>query len=303
MRQIRFPSDLNAILCFARVVEHGGYTAAARAMQIPKQAVSRRVAQLEDDLGVRLLERSTRRVRVTEVGARFYEQARRMLDALDEGTRELQASLDHPRGWLRITAPATFAEAYMSDVFREFMERWPEVRLEAVLTQKTESLLAKRFDLAIRLGAQPDSTLVGRAFAAVPMACVAAPGYLQKNGVPKDPRALANHDCLVYAPVQRDITWAFSRSGRPLTVRPRARLLAGSMEVIARAASAGLGITVLPEFVVADALADGRLEPVLEDHHPPPVPVRAVYLSRKGLSVNARAFLDLLAERWDPTPW
>ena len=272
-------------------------------MQLPKQAISRRVAQLEEDLGARLLERSTRRVRVTEVGSRFYAHARRMLEALDDGTRELGASLEHPRGWLRLTAPAAFAEAYMGEIFRGLLVRWPEVRLEAVLTQKTESLLAKRFDLAIRLGTQSDSSLVGRSFGAVPMVCVAAPAYLERHGRPQDPRALGNHDCLVYAPVQRDITWQFTHRGRRLSVRPRARVQAGSMRVIADAAEDGLGITVLPQFTVVDALDRGRLQPVLEDHRPPAVSVRAVYLSRKGLSVNGRAFLDLLTEHWTPPPW
>lgn len=288
-------NQLEDMQIFAATVEAGSFTAAAERLGLSKQFVSRRVMALEERLGVRLLNRSTRRLSVTELGREFFERVGRILEDVADAEQAMCRDHASPRGTLRIAAPVSFGTLHLSPRLPALLARYPELRLEIDLNDRYVDLLAEGYDMAIRIGALRDSSLVARALAPVRMLACASPGYLAARGTPASPAELAHHDCLPYGH-SRGVEWQFQQDGKPLGIAIAGRLRANNGELARDAAIAGLGIALLPEFMLSEALEEGRLLPLLEAYAPPPSAVHAVYPRHRQSSVAIRACVDFLKE-------
>jgi DNA-binding transcriptional LysR family regulator len=295
---------LGDMAAFVRVVEARTFTQAAERLGWSKSVVSRRIAELEERLDVRLLNRSTRRLSLTEAGQAFYERCARILADVDETEQAVSSLHAAPRGLLRVNAPMTFGMLHLAPAISAFLERYPEMEIDLALNDRFVDLIDEGFDLALRIGDLPDSSLVARKLAPCRRVICAGPDYLSRRGEPRDPAALAGYDALLYSNLANAETWRLTdRAGREHTVRVKSRLRVNNGDVLREAAAAGLGLALLPTFIVADAIADGRLKPVLCDYRPPPTAVHAVYPHNRHLSTKVRAFVDFLAERFGPPPY
>lgn len=291
-------ADLNDVLAFTRVVDSGSFTAAATRLGWPKSSVSHRVARLERTLGARLLERSTRRLRLTDVGARYHEHARRVLEELEQASATVARFRSEPQGRLRITASVVLGQALLPPLVAEFAARYPEVQLFVDLSNRRVDLLEEGFDLAIRSGVLPDSSLVARTLGRAAARLYAAPAYLRKRGRPRRPDELDTHVLIDNAPSAPTDRWTLSHDdGRQAIVQARFRLVGSDPTLLREVAALGDGIVSLPDFVAAPALAERRLVPVLSSWATRRVDVHAVFPSHKSLSPALRAFVDLAVQR------
>ncbi len=294
-------TDLNDVLAFTRVADSGSFTAAATRLGWPKSSVSHRVTRLEAALGVRLLERNTRRLRLTEVGARYHEHARRVLQELEQASATVARFLVQPQGWLRITASVVLGQELLPSLLAEFASDYPEVQLFVDLNNRRVDLLEEGFDVAIRSGELPDSSLVARKLGQAAARLYAAPSYLRRHGKPRTPDELNAHvllDNAASAPTER---WSLSHEdGRQAVVSARFRVVGNDPTLLREIAARSEGIVSLPDFIAAPALAQRRLEPVLAAWATRRVEVHAVFPSHKSLSPAVRAFVDLAALRLGP---
>jgi DNA-binding transcriptional LysR family regulator len=301
--------DLNALQVFSAVVDAQGFRGAARALGLPKSTVSRKLADLEAHLGLRLLQRTTRKVALTDAGEAFYRQCAPALAALVEAQRALVETQAAPRGQLRISAPQSFAELFLGPVLDQYYRQCPEVRVTLDLTDRYVDLITEGFDLAIRAGELPDSSLVARsvggpeAQASGRMRCYASPAYLAAHGTPRAPRELTGHDCLFYGSSERASKWSFLVRRRRLVLPVKARIACNSFFILLDAAVAGHGIARMPSFFAAEAESKGKLVAILDDYAVPPAAIHAVYPSSRNVAPRVRAFLDLLTEHFAAGPW
>jgi DNA-binding transcriptional LysR family regulator len=282
---------------FAETVDAQSFTAAADRMGLSKQFVSKRVAALEKRLGARLLVRSTRQLRVTDLGLAYHERAQRILEEVDAAEQLIASQTAAPRGLLRLSAPMTFATLHLGPVIPAFMQRHPEVVVELELNDRTVDLIGEGYDMPVRIGRLAVSSLVARRIAAEQLITCASPGYLRRHGAPSAPGDLASHACLTYGHARRG-EWTFRVEGRVRKVSVSGPMRANNGEMLRDAAVAGLGIVSLPDFIVAAALADGRLVPVLDACRPEGFNVYAVSPQHRQSSLLVRAFSDFLAERF-----
>jgi DNA-binding transcriptional LysR family regulator len=285
---------------FAETVDAQSFTAAADRMGLSKQFVSKRVAALEKRLGARLLVRSTRQLRVTDLGLAYHERAQRILEEVDAAEQLIASQTAAPRGLLRLSAPMTFATLHLGSVIPAFMQRHPEVVVELELNDRRVDLIGEGYDMAVRIGTLADSSLVARRIATVQVITCASPDYLHRHGTPSAPGDLASHACLTYGHARRG-EWTFRVEGRVRKVSVSGPMRANNGEMLRDAAVAGLGIVSLPDFIVAAALADGRLVPVLDACRPEAFNVYAVCPQHRQSSLLVRAFSDFLAERFSAT--
>lgn len=291
-------TDLNDIVIFARVVQAGSFTAAARLLELPKSTVSRKVSALETRLGTRLLQRTTRSIALTEAGRTYHEHCLRILAEVEASERAMRSYQDEPRGLLRVTAPLRMR--FLGGVFAELLRKYPELRVELVCTDRTLSLVDEGFDMAIRAGALEDSSLIARKLGQVEQVVVASPAYLQRHGEPEHPRALRRHEGLLFGSGGKPSPWVLRRDGEggeDVQVSPQARLVTNEFEVIREAAVAGHGVAVLADVAVAEDLEAGKLRRVLEGWRPPGVPLQAVYPSAQHLAPKVAALVGLMMER------
>jgi DNA-binding transcriptional LysR family regulator len=292
-------ADLNSVRVFAQVVESKTFRAAARALGMPKSTVSFRVAQLEDQLGERLLERTTRSLRLTDAGAAYHRRALAALEALEDAERVLSDQKSQLSGRLRVTATVEGGQFLLAPLFAEYARRYPLVELDVFLADRHVDLIEEGVDLAIRGGSLPDSSFVARRLS-VPHALrvYASPSYLKARGTPRKPRDLEAHDCLVMTGQSQPTRWPFSVAGKPVTVAVRPRAQANSFVVIRELASAGLGIARLPEKIAEPAVIAGSLRSLLDPfvHDAKSGGLHAVYPSARHLSPKVRALLELLEE-------
>lgn len=290
--------DLNDVLAFTRVADAGSFTAAATRLGWPKSSVSHRVARLEEALGARLLERSTRRLRLTDVGARYHEHARRVLLELEQASATVARFRTEPRGWLRISASVVLGQVLLPQLVAEFSAAHPQVQLFVDLTNRRVDLLEEGFDLAIRAGTLPDSSLVARLLGQATARLYAAPAYLREHGRPGEPGELAGHVLIDNAPAAPTDRWILiHEDGRQVVVPARFRLIGNDPTLLREVAAQGRGIVSLPDFVAAPAVAQRRLTPVLASWATRRLDVHAVFPSHKSLSPALRAFVDLAALR------
>jgi DNA-binding transcriptional LysR family regulator len=290
---------LAAIQVFAQVVEAGSFAKAADRLGLSTSAASRHVAELEGHLQTRLLNRTTRRVSLTESGRAFYERAVQLLGDLDEAEQEASSATVVPRGTIRLTTSITFGVRHVAPAIAEFMARHPEVRFDVSLSDRVVDLVEEGLDLAIRIGATGGDNLVARKLGETRLVPCASPEYLAKHGTPKTPEDLARHSCLTYEYVSPRHVWHFrDRSGAERTVRVAGRLHSNNGDLLAEAAAHGAGIVFEPAFIVGAEVRAGRLVPLLLDFVPAPVPIYALYPSRKHLSAKVRRFVEFLVERF-----
>jgi DNA-binding transcriptional LysR family regulator len=291
-------TDLNDVLAFTRVAESGSFTRAAARLGWPKSSVSHRVARLERKLGARLLERSTRRLRLTEVGARYHEHARRVISELEQASATVASFRARPQGWLRASASVVLGQALFPSLVAEFASAYPDVQLFIDLTNRRVDLLEEGFDLAIRSGVLPDSSLVSRRLGTAAARLYAAPAYLRRRGTPAKPADLTGHDLIDNAPAAPTDRWTLSHDGgETAVVSARFRMVGNDPALLRDVACTGAGIASLPCFVAAAALAKRQLKPVMPAWATRRVDVHVVYPSHKSLSPALRAFVDLAAVR------
>jgi DNA-binding transcriptional LysR family regulator len=285
-------SRLSDAEVFAAVVRAGGFSAAAREQGLTQSALSRRVAALEARLGVRLLARSSRGIRLTDAGERFHGGAQRAIAELDAAERAVASRAGELRGSLRLHLPPAFGRRVVLPLALEFAAHQSGLALHVTFADRVVDLAAERADLAVRIGALRGAGLVRRRVGASRPVTCAAPSYLARRGTPRRPADLARHDALVlgiYAPRER---WSFE-TGTDVRVHPR--LVSNDVDALLAAAIAGLGIARLPDFVAADALRSGALVALLERHRAPAAPIHAVWPDRRQQPPAARAFVELLA--------
>jgi len=284
-------SQLEDMRLFTATLDTGSFTAAAERLGLSKQFISKRVAALEAGLGVRLLVRTTRHLRPTDLGRAYAEQARAILQQVDELDQTVSGASRTPRGRLRITAPMSFGTLHLSPLLPRFLDGFPEAAVELDLSDRVVDLMGEGYDLAIRIGELADSSLIARRLVPAEMVTCCSPAYLKKRKRPRTPADLAAHDCLVYGH-GRQVEWRFGGGARDLAVSGRYR--ANNGELLRDAAIQGLGIAQLPTFIVGDALRDGRLVTVLDAYRPRMSAVHAVYPQHRQSSLLLHAFVDFL---------
>ncbi|HEX3477663.1 MAG TPA: LysR family transcriptional regulator [Kofleriaceae bacterium] len=293
--------DLNEIAVFTRVVQAGSFTAAAKLLGMPKSTVSRKVADLEERLDARLLQRTTRKLSLTDAGRMYFDHGVRIVQELEAAESAVGSLQTTPRGLLRITVgPNT---AWIGDTITGYMKRNPEVQIELLVTGRTVDLVEERFDLGIRAGALADSSLVARKLGSVTWFLVATPGYLKKHRRPGTPDDLKDHDCLLFGAGSTSVTVRLDSGDQSVQVPIAARLRVSDFEILGAAALAGLGIALLPAFQCIDDLRAQRLERVLRDWAPPSIPVHVVYPTARHLSAKVKSFVEYLQQRMTPPPW
>ena len=300
------PDSTADIALFLRVLDHGSISAAARSLDLSVAVASQRLKRLEAHLGVRLFQRTTRQLHVTAEGTRLAEQGRPLVEELDALTNDLRAAGSGVAGTLRVTTSSTFGRMYLSPLLPEFLERHPRVRLQVDFDDRNVDLVARGFDLAIRIGALDDSSLVARRLATNRRVVVASPEYLARHGTPKTPADLGEHECIVMVgdTGRRDV-WHFrGRRGEDIAVRVRGRLESTQGETQRDAAVQGLGFAMHSTWHVWPDLRAGRLVTVLDKYEAPPTAIHAVMPQRRHVPPRVRAFVDFVAEKLgDPPPW
>ncbi len=280
---------------FVQVVDAGGFSAAARRLSKSKALISKYVRDLEDELGVRLLNRTTRQLSMTEVGAAYHREATEILQRLDELADAVRDNHREPRGLLRVSAPRSFGDTVLGKAIMEFMIAEPEISLDLRLDDRVVDLVEEGFDVAVRLTELTDSSLIARRLSSFRIVTVASPDCIAKHGTPSDPHELAHLPTIVDTNLRTRATWNFASNGERVTVTVKPRIEVNSPQVVLDAAIAGQGFTRLPLFICRDALRQGLLTPLLSDYNNPPVGMYAVYPHRRHLSGKVRAFVDFLA--------
>lgn len=296
-------NSLGSLRAFVRIAETGSLSAAARDLGLSKSVVSKKLAALEDRLGARLVNRTTRRLSLTEVGAAFLDRSQRILADLEEAEQAVGRLSAEPRGVLRVNAPMSFGILHVAPALGDFMGRYPDLAVHLDLADRRVDLVDEGYDLAVRVGDLPDSSLVARRLAPVRQAVCASPAYWDRRGRPSHPRDLKGHDGLIYTYLPSPNDWRFREGGRVFTVRVEGRLAANNGDALRRAALAGLGVFKTPTFIVGDDLRAGRLEAVLADFADDDLAVHAIYPHRRHLSAKVRAFVEFLGERFGPEPY
>ncbi|MGF6231495.1 DNA-binding transcriptional LysR family regulator [Inquilinus ginsengisoli] len=289
--------DLNDVQVFARVVEAGSFTAAARLLGMPKTTVSRRIAALERAVGVRLLQRTTRSLSLTDAGRLYYEQSSQALRLIEEANLRLAEARAEPSGTIRISAPVGFGAHFLTAMVFDFLAAHPKTRVELRLTDDRLNLVENGIDLAFRTGVLPDSTLIARRLGSTHRILCASPDYLERRGVPAMPADLARHDCVIAGPSAAGAAWVLEGPEGRETVAVSGRFAANEMQAVFAGAVAGYGIAQLPFGIAGAAVSDGRLRHVLPEHEMPGSSLHAVYPSGQHLSPLVRAFIELVAAR------
>jgi DNA-binding transcriptional LysR family regulator len=283
---------------FAKVVDTASFADAARHFGMSPAMVSKHVRTLEERLGVRLLNRTTRRVSATEVGQNYYERCLRILFELDDADRaagDLQAA---PRGLLRVTAPVSFSFRHLAPAIADYLAAYPDVSIDLNLDDHYVDLVEERFDVAIRVGRLADSSLMSRKLCSITMTVCASPAYLEANEAPQEPGDLARHNCLIYTYTTQQSAWRFAdRNGKEYVVRVNGRFVANNGDALRALAIKGAGLVFAPDFIVDDDLQDGSLIRVLPEFSTAETPVHAVYPHSRYLSAKTRTFIDFLAAR------
>ncbi|MEQ9683814.1 MAG: LysR family transcriptional regulator, partial [Rhodospirillales bacterium] len=290
--------NLTGMAVFAKVVETGTFKGAARAMGLSKGAVSKQIARLEDRLGARLLNRTTRRSSLTEVGAAFYERCRRIVAEAEEAELAVTRLHAEPRGVLRVNLPMSFGMIHMADALPDFMAAYPEISLDVTLDDRVVNVVDEGYDVVIRITELPDSSLIARRLAPFRIATCASPAYWDAHGRPKHPADLRNHACLLYSYLSNLNEWRYRGPDGPFAVRVDGPMRGNNGDLLRAAAVAGLGIVRSPTFIVGCHLVEGRLEQVLAEFEDDDRGIYAVYPHNRHLSAKVRAFVDFMAKRF-----
>jgi DNA-binding transcriptional LysR family regulator len=295
--------DLNDIVVFTKVVETRSFTGAADQLGLPKSTVSRKLAQLEERLGVRLVQRTTRKLALTDIGQAYYERCARIVAdvaAAEQLVTDMQAT---PRGRVRVTAPIDISTRYLGGIVAGFVAANPDVTVELEASDRIVDLIEDGFDVAVRFGALPESTLIARRLCKIESLLVATPAYLARRGTPATVEELDEHDRVLFTPNARVQSWTLVHGEATYEFGRPARFGSNNVGAVRGAVLAGAGISVLAEFMVADDIAAGRLVPLLPRWRTRPIDVHAVYPALQNLPPRISLFLDHVARALDPVPW
>ncbi len=293
---------LQAMTTFVAVVESGGFASAARKLNMSPPVVTRAVAELEERLGLRLLTRTTRVVRVTDAGARFAEDCRRILADIEEAETVATGTHAAPRGTLTLTAPVLFGQLYVTPILVRYLQQYPEVDAQCLFLDRVVNVVEEGIDVAVRIGELPDSSLQAARVGRVRRVLVAAPSYLKAQGVPQRPEDLARHAIVSASGVTPVSEWRFNDAGKPLLQRMQPRMRTTTNDSAIAAAVAGLGVTRLLSYQVAAYVRSGALQVLMEDFESAPLPVHVVHHEGRRATQKVRAFIDLAVDtlRTDP---
>ncbi|HET6552796.1 MAG TPA: LysR family transcriptional regulator [Dyella sp.] len=299
------PHRFGDIAAFVAVVKAGSLTAAATSLGLTRSAVGKSIMRLETQLGVRLLNRTTRRLSLTDEGEVVYERWRQIMEELEDVDAAIALRHSKPTGTLKLVTPPSFGQRHMLPVLNAYLEQWPELRAELWFTDRFVDLVEEGFDVAICIGEpKHDSLFLTRTVAWQQFIVCASPGYLAKRGSPQAPSDLANHDTIMYLSAGQPRAWFLQAYDKPHVYDGPGRLNIDSSEVVRESALAGFGLAHIANYVVCDDLRTGSLVEVLHAYRPPPDPIRLVYPSKKHLALRTRAFVDLLVQRWQAgAPW
>jgi DNA-binding transcriptional LysR family regulator len=292
---------LTGMAVFAKVAETKSFSAAAERLGLSKSAVSKHITRLERALKARLLNRTTRRLSLTEVGATFYEHCARMLAEAEAAELAVSRLYAAPRGAVRITSPAAFGNVQVAPAIPDLIARYPELTVQVVMNDRPVDLVEEGYDVAIRVTDQPPPGVVARKLMTVRWIVCAAPAYLREHGTPRAPQDLKEHNCLFYSFLESAIEWRFRSRQGDSKVRVAGNFTANNSEAIREVALKGAGIALLPSFLVNPDLADGRLKQVLASHEVAGAvgnDVYALFLPTRYLSPKVRAFVDFFVERF-----
>ena len=289
----------DAMQAFVTVADLKGFAPAARKLGLSASAVTRLVAALEEHVGARLLQRTTRSVTLTDVGVRFLERARRILADLEEAEGSAQAERTQPTGRLVVSAPFGFGRLHVSPLMTAYLKRYPEVTGELRLSDRMINLVKEGVDLAVRIGHLADSSLVARVVGDMRRMVVVSPDYLAQHGEPQRPGDIAAHQTVHFGAVSAVPDWRFIEDGREVRVTCTPRFVSNSSEAAIWHAEHGGGLTRVLAYQAADAIAAGRLRPVLTAFEPPPLPIHIIYPTSRLLSAKVRTFVDLALEITD----
>ncbi len=288
-----------SIRAFTQVVASGGFAAAAREMGLSRSAVNKLVINLENDLGVQLLHRSTRQVSPTETGLAFYDRCLAILADLEEAEQAVTQLHEEPKGKLRVNAPMSFGTLHLAPALADFLVRYPDLQVQLTLNDRFIDPIEEGFDVTIRIAAPPDAaSLIVHKLAPVQRVLCAAPNYLRDRGTPTHPNELYQHSCLHYGHLATVNQWLLLGPDGEHSISVQGAVCSNNGEVLREAAIQGLGITLLPTFIVEPALEQGTLTIVLPDYHPPVISMYVLYPVNRHLSAKIRLFINFLQERF-----
>jgi len=282
---------------FAAVVEAGSFSAASRKLAVPLATISRKVSDLEDLLGISLINRATRKISLTDVGRSYYESCRRLLDELGEMERAATGEYQTPRGELVVTAPIVFGRMHLTPVVVDFLKAYPEVQMRLQLEDRVINLNDEPIDLAMRISDLPDSSQMAVRVCQIRYVVCATPAYLAKHGTPKHPSELINHDCVTRTKLAAPDSWPFKIGAQIKSFQVQRRLSVNTAEAGIEAVLAGAGLARVLCYQIAQAQRDGKIVTVLGDFEPPALPLSFVYPSTRAVPMKLRAFLDFAVPR------
>ena len=299
--------SLHAIRLFTATVDAGSFSEAGRRLGIAPSSVSRQVAALEDSVGARLLQRTTRKLSLTEAGRLYHQRVARILGELDEATAAVSDLEKAPRGVLHVNGPIAFGARHITPAIPDFLARFPQVRIELTLTDSFVDLVEAGADVAVRVGEREDSSLVARRLARNRRILCASPNYLARAGTPEQPEDLASHNCLIYTRHHGNVVWKMAGAQGPVEARVDGNLRTNNTEAVHAAVVRGLGIALLPTWLVGQEVQSGRLAEVLGGFHAASgaldTAIHALYPAHRHLSSKVRAFVDFLVDRFSPRPY
>jgi DNA-binding transcriptional LysR family regulator len=293
---------LQSIRAFTKVVQHGSFAAAARDMRLSRSAISKYVIDLEQDLSTQLLVRTTRSASPTENGQAYYERCVEILAGLEEADLAVTRLQAEPRGILRVNAPMSFGTLHLGRAIADFMDKYPDLKIQLVLSDQQIDPVQEGFDLTLRIADLPSSSMIARKIAPALRVICASPAYLQRRGIPKHPDELRQHDCLAYGHLATGNQWKLTGPDGDHWIHIPWRLCTNNAEVLRDAAVKGHGIALLPTFIAGADLQKGSLRTILVEYKAPDISVYAVYSQTRHLSVKVRVFVDFLIERFGRRP-
>ncbi len=294
---------LTSMQVFEKVAKHNSFSAAAENMGLSKAMVSKHIASLENSLDVLLLNRTTRRLSLTESGAAYLERVKNILADIEETELAVSSLSSEPRGTLKLTAPTSFGAFHLARAIGGYNQIFPQVQIEMFLTERLHDLAEDGLDLAIHVGHLEDSSLIAKRLASTRMVVCGSPAYFEKYGLPKTPEDLVDHKCLIFSPRTPANEWSFKKDNKQFNVRVSGDIRSNIGDALRIASMQDSGLIQLPTYMTGLDIKAGRLQVVLEDYEPPESPINALYLHRKHLSAKVRTFVDYLYEILHPVPY
>ena len=294
---------LNSIRAFTKVVQHSSFAAAARDLRLSRSAVSKYVMELEEELGVQLLSRTTRSVTATENGQAYYERCLAILSDLEEADLSATRLQAEVRGLLRINAPMSFGTLHLARAVADFMEKYPDLRIQLLLSDQQVDPVQEGFDVTLRIADLPSSSMIARRIAPARRAICASPSYLARHGTPKHPDDLRGHACLTYGHLATGNQWKLTGPDGDHWIAIPWTLCTNNAEVLRDAAVQGRGIALLPTFIAGADFQQGRLATILPGYQAPEISIYAIYPATRHLSLKVRVFIDFLVERFGGRPY